>query len=187
VPEEARGAVEAAVTQSLIDIGQAGAAFGLSRLPSGLTAVVLSLGNAGEVDEKGLEMGASWQASEHLRLDGNYTLFSFQVDSSTVVPGDQVLPNTPEHKVKLSAAVETDAGLDFRVDSRFISAYDWASGIFAGPVPSGQTVDVTASYQLTPSIRVHGVATNVFDQRRFQLYGGSVLGRRILTGLSVEF
>jgi hypothetical protein len=34
---------------------------------------------------------------------------------------------------------------------------------------------------------VHATATNVLDQERFQLYGGSVIRRRVLGGLTANF
>jgi hypothetical protein len=37
------------------------------------------------------------------------------------------------------------------------------------------------------NLRVHASATNLFDQQRFQLYGGSVIGRRVLGGITANF
>jgi hypothetical protein len=36
-------------------------------------------------------------------------------------------------------------------------------------------------------LRLHVVGTNLLDQERFQLYGGSVIGRRILGGMTATF
>jgi hypothetical protein len=36
-------------------------------------------------------------------------------------------------------------------------------------------------------LRIHAIATNVFDQQRFHLYGGSVLGRRVIAGATATF
>jgi outer membrane receptor protein involved in Fe transport len=186
VPAEARDAVEAAALGFLAELSPAAAA-GLTRLPDGSTAVVLSLGNAGEVDEWGVELSASAALTSTLRAEGSYSLFEFDVDSSAVVPGDQVLPNTPEHKVKLSLAYLGENGLSARADARFISAFEWASGIFAGPIPASQTVDLSAGYAVSDRITVRGVATNVFDQERYQIFGGSVLERRVLGSVSMTF
>jgi outer membrane receptor protein involved in Fe transport len=139
------------------------------------------------VDEWGVELSASAALTSTLRAEGSYSLFEFDVDSSAVVPGDQVLPNTPEHKVKLSLAYLGENGFSARADARFISAFEWASGIFAGPIPASQTVDLSAGYAVSDRITVRGVATNVFDQERYQIFGGSVLERRVLGSVSMTF
>ena len=59
-----------------------------------------------------------------------------------------------------------------------------AAGVFFGPIPSSQTVDVTASYQINGQVRIHGVATNLFDQRRYQIYWGSLISRRAFGGIT---
>jgi hypothetical protein len=48
-------------------------------------------------------------------------------------------------------------------------------------------VDVSAGYQVNGWLRIHAVSTNVFDQKRYQVYGGSVLGRRLLAGVTATF
>jgi outer membrane receptor protein involved in Fe transport len=109
------------------------------------------------------------------------------VDSTAVVPGDQVLPNTPEHKVKLSLGYQGESGFSGRADARFVSGYEWASGVFAGPIPASQTVDLSAGYAVSDRVTVRSVATNLFDQRRYQIFGGSILERRVLGSITVTF
>lgn len=138
-------------------------------------------------DVYGIELGAGVQMTDELRVDANYTYLTWSVDSSSVVPGDQVLANTPRHKANVSVWYRGYQGLDVGVSARIQEGFDWAAGIFFGPIPSSQTVDVTASYQVNPRLRIHGVATNLLDQRRYQIYGGSLIGRRALGGLTVTF
>lgn len=187
VPQQFRQALEDAVTQQLIGAGQTLAAAGLTRITGDSTAIVVSYGNAGEANEYGVEFGAGFQVTDEIELQGNYTLFDFEVDSGSVATGDKLVPNTPEHKVNLAAAYRGRNGLDFRVAARFVSSYDWAAGTFFGEVPSSESLDVSAGYQLTDWLRVHAVGTNIFDQRRYQVYGGSVIGRRILAGVTANF
>lgn len=186
IDADAQPAVEDAVLTSLVSVDPAVAA-GFTRLPGGETAIVFSLGNAGAVDEWGLELATTIVLSEAFTLEANYSLFAFDVDSSTVVPGDQVLPNTPEHKFKTSLAYAGDQGLTLRADARFVSAYDWASGVFVGPVPASQTVDLSGGFAVSDRITLRAVATNVFDQQRYHLFGGSVVQRRILGSITVAF
>lgn len=179
--------VESTVRDQLVASGAALAAAGLTRLPDGSTAIVVSIGNAGDADVYGIEFGAGVQMTDELRVDANYTYFTWSVDSSSVVPGDLVLANTPRHKANVSVWYRGYQGLDVGVSARIQEGFDWAAGIFFGPIPSSQTVDVTASYQVNPRLRIHGVATNLLDQRRYQIYGGSLIGRRALGGLTVTF
>jgi hypothetical protein len=46
---------------------------------------------------------------------------------------------------------------------------------------------VSAGYRFNNYVRVFATATNVFDEQRFQLYGGSVNGRRVLGGVTATF
>jgi hypothetical protein len=46
---------------------------------------------------------------------------------------------------------------------------------------------VSAGYRINNYVRIHATATNLFDQQRFQLFGGSVIGRRILGGVTASF
>jgi outer membrane receptor protein involved in Fe transport len=57
----------------------------------------------------------------------------------------------------------------------------------SGWSPSSQSVNLSAGYRINNSFRVHATVTNLFDQERYHLYGGSVIGRRILGGVTTYF
>lgn len=178
--------VEDAVLTSLASIDPAIAA-GLTRLPGGETAIVFSLGNAGVVDEYGFELATAVALAPTVTLEANYSLFEFDVDATEVIPGDQVLPNTPKHKFKASLAYAGDQGLTLRADARIVSGYDWASGIFAGPVPASQTVDLSGGFEISDGVVLRAVATNVLDQQRYHLFGGTIVRRRVLGSITFTF
>ena len=46
---------------------------------------------------------------------------------------------------------------------------------------------MSAGYRINNYVRIHATATNIFDQQRFQMYGGSVIGRRVLGGVTATF
>jgi iron complex outermembrane receptor protein len=187
VPEPARATVETVVRDQLAAAGQPVAAAGLTRLQDGSTAIVLSIGNAGKAHEGGVEVGGYFRINEALELQGNYTWFSADVDAASLIPGTVVLPNTPTHKANLGIAYRSRWGLDARLGLRLVSAYDWAAGTFAGRIPPSQTVDASAGYIVNGNVRVHAVVTNLFDQKRYYFYGGSVIGRRFLAGVTTYF
>ena len=68
----------------------------LTRLPDGSTAIVVSLGNAGLVLERGIELGfAAWLTRE-IQLSGSYAYYDFDIEEQQ--QGDVLQSNTPRHK-----------------------------------------------------------------------------------------
>jgi iron complex outermembrane receptor protein len=157
----------------------------LSTLPDGSRAVVLSYTNAGKVTERGVEVGLGYQLTPEIRGDVSFTGFDFTVKSQQV--GDQLVPNTPSKKASVSLSYAGQQGIDANVTVRLVDGYQWAAGVFQGYVPSNEFVNLSAGYRINNYFRVHATATNVFDQQRFQLYGGSVIGRRVLGGITATF
>jgi outer membrane receptor protein involved in Fe transport len=157
----------------------------LATLPNGGRAVVLSYTNAGKVTERGIEVGVGYQFTPEIRADASFTGFDFTVKSQAV--GDQLVPNTPGKKATFSLDYTGQQGLDASVSLRLVDGYEWAAGVFQGYVPSSEFVNLSAGYRINNYVRIHATATNLFDQERFQLYGGSVIGRRILGGVAATF
>jgi outer membrane receptor protein involved in Fe transport len=146
---------------------------------------VLSYTNAGRVTERGIELGLGYQFTPELRADVSFTGFDFTVKSQR--SGDQLLPNTPSKKANLGLSYIGAQGFDADISLRLIDGYQWAAGVFQGYVPSSEMLKVSAGYRVNNNLRIHGTATNVLDQKRFQLYGGSVIGRRVLGGVTANF
>lgn len=184
VPESARPQLEAAVRGQLAAAGQTVAAAGLTRV-GGNTAIVVSYANAGEVRERGVELGVGYQFTDEIRADVSFTGFDFEVRSQAT--GDQLVPNTPSKKANFALSYFAERGFDANVSLRLIDGYAWAAGVFTGYVPASEIVNLSAGYRVNDFIRVHATATNLLDQERFQLYGGSVIGRRLLGGVSAAF
>ena len=157
---------------------------GLATLPDGSRAVVLSYSNAGQVTERGMELGVGYQFTPQLRADASFTGFDFEVESQQA--GDQLLPNTPSKKATLGLSY---VGERFDVNGavRLIDGYQWAAGVFQGYVPSSEQINLGAGYRVNNYLRINANATNLLDQKRFQLYGGSVIGRRVLAGVTAGF
>jgi outer membrane receptor protein involved in Fe transport len=157
---------------------------GLATLPDGSRAVVLSYTNAGKVTERGVELGLGYQFTPEIRADVSFTGFDFDVNSQQA--GDQLLPNTPSKKATIGLAYG-GSRFDANASLRLVDGYQWAAGVFQGYVPSSEFLNVGAGYRINNSIRIHGTATNLLDEKRFQLYGGSVIGRRVIGGFTANF
>ncbi len=186
VPAGFRTALETAVRQQLLAANQPIAAAGLTRLANGNTAIVVSYANAGKVKERGLEFSGGLVLTDELRVEGSYSFFDFDPPEGTL-SGDKVLPNTPRHKGTLSVQYTGAQGLDAGLTLRRQTAFDWAAGVLSGLVDWNQTVNLNAGYRLNDNFRVHAIATNLFDQQRFHIYGGSVVGRRVIAGFTAAF
>jgi iron complex outermembrane receptor protein len=158
---------------------------GLATLPDGSRAIVLSYTNAGKVTERGVEVGVGYQLTPELRGDVSFTGFDFEVKSQQV--GDQLQPNTPSKKANFAVSYTGAQGFDANVSLRLVDGYQWAAGIFQGYVPASEFLNLSAGFRINNNLRIHGTATNLLDQKRFQLYGGSVIGRRVLGGLTANF
>jgi outer membrane receptor protein involved in Fe transport len=159
----------------------------LATLPDGSRAIVLSYTNAGKVTERGIELGIGYQFTPEIRGDVSFTGFSFDVDEAEQAAGDQLVPNTPSKKATFSLSYAGQQGFDGNVTLRLVDGHDWAAGIFQGYVPANELLNVSAGYRINNYVRIHATATNLFDQQRFQLFGGSVIGRRILGGVTASF
>jgi iron complex outermembrane receptor protein len=187
VPESVRGQLIGAIQQQLgANPATALAAAGLSRTEDGNTAIVVSYTNAGEVDQTGVDIGLGFQVTDEIRLDGTVSFFDFEVKSQQT--GDQLVPNTPEKKGTVTLGYEgLRNGIDASLSVRMVQGYDWAAGVFAGHVPSSEFVNASVGWQANSRFRVFAVGTNILDQQRYQLYGGAVIGRRVLGGVTATF
>lgn len=185
VPAPYREALINAVRSNLAT-ASATAAAGLTRDEDGKTVVMISYGNAGDVDQKGIDVGAGYQINDNFRVDGSISFFSFKVNSQQA--GDKLLPNTPRRKGVINLSYEGLAnGFDASLSLRMVPSYDWAAGVFEGPIPASETLNASAGYQINNRYRVSLTGTNILNQQRYSMYGGSIIGRRILAGVSAEF
>ncbi|MBL0171164.1 MAG: TonB-dependent receptor [Gemmatimonadaceae bacterium] len=126
-------------------------------------------------------------SAKRIRVDGNYSYFGYTIDEGVpLVPGDLIAPNTPKHKGNLRASY-TAGRFDAWGGVNVTSAHEWSSGFFQGRIPSSQRIDAGAGYLVRPRVRLHTIATNLFDQRTYQIYGGSIDRRRVLAGVTGTF
>ena len=138
--------------------------------------------------EKGVEFGIGYGFTPEIRVDASYTFFDFDVtDAGLQTAGQDIIPNTPKHKVGISLTYTGLQGFDAAVSAKFNDRFDWSAGVFAGPIPSRQAIDLNLGYRFNNNARAFVSATNLLDQQRFQLYGGSVIGRRVLAGVTATF
>jgi len=187
VPAAARPALVDAVRNALLaNPASVTAGRGLTRTEDGNTAVVVSYTNAGKVKQWGLEAGAGWQMTRMFRTDGTLTLFDYSVDQSTVARGDSLLANTPSAKATVSISY-ADRRFTASTNLRAVRGYAWAAGVFTGFIEPNVSFGADAAYDINNNFKVFVTGTNIFDSKKFEIYGGSVNGRRILGGVTARF
>jgi iron complex outermembrane receptor protein len=157
---------------------------GLTRLGDGTTAVVLSRTNALEFSGYGAEIETSVGLADRVWVDVNYSYFDSSVDEATLVPGNSLLPNTPRHKANAALTFRPSSDIELSTALHFVAGFDWATGLLIGRVPSRQTLDLFAEYRIADHWTVQGSASNVLDQQRYQVFGGSIVGRQLTIRLS---
>ncbi|MCP3964570.1 MAG: TonB-dependent receptor [bacterium] len=157
----------------------------LSNAPNGdpiFTA--FSAANFGEVRTEGLEIGLSGRLGERWTVDFNYSYSDFDVRQQ--LNEDPVLPNTSANKFGIGLSY-VGARLDTALKYRYTEGFDWNSGLFTGPVPSYDIVDLTANYRITPRVRVGLDVSNLLNNRHYELFGGDLLDRRALAHVSFSW
>ncbi len=157
---------------------------GLTVLPSGETAIVLSYTNKGKVDERGVEVSFNYYVVDELMLMGNWSWFDFDVKEQQT--GDQLLPNNPKHKFGFGATYKKDQ-LEVSLTGRYVQSFKWAAGVFVGEIPSYTLFNFAAGYQVNNNVRLGLNVTNLFDNEVYQIFGGSVIGRQAIGTVTLTF
>ena len=159
---------------------------GLTILANGQPAVVASYTNAGTVDTEGIDFGINYYITNQFNFAVNYSWFDFEVQDFGPLTGaarDQLLPNSPENSASATVGYTGDR-FDASLGYRWVDDFRWAAGVFVGDVPSYDTVDLNANFDVTENFRLGLNVTNLFDDEHYQSFGGDVLGRRALGSIT---
>jgi outer membrane receptor for ferrienterochelin and colicins len=193
VPAAYRAALEATVRSQLLAAAGTIPAYGLTRLSDGSTAVVISYTNAGKVDEKGFDLGARMYLTDEISADFNWGYFDFTLKDPPVfqvkeaVISDVLLPNTPKHKASAEVSYSGASGFSASLSARWVKKFPWAGGIFNGDVPEYTVVNLVAAYQLTKNVSIGTNVYNLLNRKHYEIFGGSMLERRVLATVTTTF
>ncbi len=156
---------------------------GLTKV-NGANAIVVTYANAGEVDEQGLEFAVNFYVTDQWVIDANATWFDFEVKSKQL--GDMLLPNTPDKKFNAGISYNGPK-LNGSLKWRHVPSFDWAAGAFVGRIKEYDLFHATLGYQLNANFRLGVNAINLTDEKHYEIFGGSILGRRILGNVQATF
>lgn len=158
--------------------GALGANFaGLTNNAAGAPMLVISYANAGAADADGIDFGLNVNMPNGFSVDFTYSWFDFEVKD--IALGDRVSSNSPENKFAVGFAYATDKW-DGSIRYRWADDFFWAASVFAGPVESYDTVDLSFNYIISDAWQVGINVTNALDDEHYQSFGGDLLGRRAL-------
>ncbi|MFQ5350618.1 MAG: TonB-dependent receptor plug domain-containing protein, partial [Thermoanaerobaculia bacterium] len=139
----------------------------------------LSLVNFGRVESEGVELSLSSRLGDRWTLDLGYAWFDFDIRDR--LPDDPALPNSSENRLNASLAYVGDS-FDAALRVRQVEGFDWSAGLYKGPVPSYEVVDLTAN-RAFGRYRVGIDVSNLLDEEHYEFFGGDLIGRRALVHL----
>ena len=140
--------------------------------------------NFGDVDTQGVELGLNVRVNPAWTLDFTYNWFDFDVKNQ--LAADPLQPNSPENQYGFGVSYQADA-FDISTKFRHVDGFDWAAGVFSGPIPAYDLVDLTAAYQINEQVEVGVNVSNLFDENHYQIFGGDLLERRALAQVSFHW
>lgn len=157
---------------------------GLTQI-DGRPVIVVSYTNAGKVEEQGVELGVNYYVDDQVQLSGTWTWYDFKVKEQRA--GDILLPNAPKHKFAAGFTWTRPDGIDLAINARNVQPFRWAAGVFVGQIPAYTLVNISGGWRINENYRVGVTVSNAFDNRVYQLFGGSVIGRQAILNLTATF
>ncbi len=146
---------------------------------------IWSYTNAGKVNEAGFEIAANYYLSDSWHIDANYSLFSFEVIEKH--QNDILLPNSPDFKVNVGLTYSHPKGHDVNISLKYVPDFDWAAGIYRGPIKAYTLVNLSGTYVFSEAYSANLNVSNLLDLEHYQIFGGSLLGRRALVTMTAAF
>lgn len=160
------------------------------------TQVYRVAANASDVvTTQGFSIGANYYFNDYLSLNGNYSWNVLDLRGSE----DPIIPafNTPKHKYNLGISgndITTKIGSLKLKHWGFSINYKWVQGFlfegspqFTGFIPTYNMVDAQINIEI-PQIRTTFKlgASNLLNNKKFQVYGGPRIGRLAYFSITVE-
>lgn len=162
-----------------------------SALPTSVQAYRISSNARDIVTSQGFSIGLNYFFGEHYVFKGNYSWNVLNTQSD-----DPIIPafNTPEHKYNVGIT-----GRDLKVfgikNLGFSVNYKWIDGFifegspqFTGFIPDYNLTDVQVNWAwVKRDLTFKAGASNVFNQKSYQTYGGPLIGRLAYFSVLYEF
>jgi iron complex outermembrane recepter protein len=143
------------------------------------------------VTTQGFSVGISHYFAKYFQFSGNYSW-----NKLNTAREDRIIPafNTPESKYNLGVSgrdveIGSFKNFGFNVNYKWIQGFSYeGSPQFTGYIPSYDLLDAQVNYKITKINTTLKIgASNLLDNRVFQVYGGPKVGRMAYISLLYEF
>lgn len=139
---------------------------------------VWSYTNAGEVEEYGGEIAVNYYLNNYWLIKSNVSYYNFNVVEKNI--NDVLIPNTPDYKINLGITYTHPQGHSVSLSAKYVPAFDWAAGIFRGSIKAYTLLNLSGNFNFSDMITFNLSVTNLLNDQHYQIFGGSLLGRRAL-------
>ncbi|MCI0708045.1 MAG: TonB-dependent receptor [Ignavibacteriae bacterium] len=146
---------------------------------------IWSYTNSGKVNEGGFEVAANYYLSDTWHVSVSYSQFVFEVVEKH--QNDALLPNSPDYKVSGGVTYTHPDGHDASITVKYVPSFQWAAGIFRGPINTYTLVNLSGTLSLTQMLSLNVNVSNVLNTEHYQIFGGSLLKRRAMATLTAAF
>lgn len=146
-----------------------------------------------KVNTKGFTIGLNYFLNQYITVNGNYSWSKLiKTDND-----DPIIPayNTPEHKYNVGITGRGINLFSISPDWGFGVNYKWIEGFiyegspqFTGPVPTYSQLDAQISKeikQINATLKLG--ASNLLNNKTYQVYGGPRVGRMMYASLQFDF
>jgi len=152
---------------------------------NGIPAFIVSNSNIGTVRQYGIDVTLSYYLSKNIFLSANYSRYDYKVEKNTGDP--DILPNTTPNKFNISATYQIPQKFDATVSFQYSDNFDWLAGAYTGVVPSYRVVNLNAGYFITKNLQAGAYVYNLFNERHYEMFGGSYLPRNFYLKTTLSF
>lgn len=150
---------------------------------------VWSYKNVGKVSEYGYDVSANYYLTDEIILDANYTYFQFEIDTKSInaVDAAQIQPNSPKWKTNAGITYLSKDNYDISMKVKYVPSYYWSAGVYSGQILAYTIVSLSAGYVMNDNVSMNFNVANILDRQHYEIFGGSILGRRSTLSVTYSF
>lgn len=138
-----------------------------------------------EVNTYGVSAGVNYYIGKYFAANVNYSWNKLDRKGSD----DPLIPafNTPEHKYNVGFSIRNWKNFGFNINYKWVQGFDYeGSPQFTGFIPDYDMVDVQANYKFEQQLTFKLGASNVLNNKHYEVYGGPLVGRLIYFSILFE-
>ena len=138
------------------------------------------------VTTAGVSVGVNYYIGKYFAATGNYSWNKLDRHGST----DPLIPafNTPEHKFNIGFNGRNINNFGFNINYKYVQGFTFeGSPQFTGQIPSYDLLDVQVNKffpKLYSTVKLG--ASNVLENKHYEVYGGPLIGRMVYLSVLVE-